>query len=121
MRCRRARESTAAGHSAVGLSFHFTCRWSPGTGVCVNVCRIASHPWLLPVNLYRLDLYLEMLFSGHSVICRVLSLTALAEAWQEDKEGEKIWLWKTILISRCSAGTEAGIEQLFTSSELCQR
>lgn len=83
--------------------------------------RIASHPWLVPVNLYRLDLYLEMLFSGRSVICRVLSLTALAEAWQEDKEGEKIWLWKTILISRCSAGTEAGIEQLFTSSELCQR
>lgn len=79
-----------AGHPAVGLSFHFTCRWSPGReGGGVNVCRVASHPWLLPVNLYRLDLDLEMLFGGHEVICRVLSATALAEAGKRTTRAKK--------------------------------
>lgn len=32
----------------------------------------------------------------------------------------KIWPQKTILIRQWSAGTEAGIGELFTSSELCQ-
>lgn len=70
MRCRRARESTAEGRSAPPLAFLSTSRVAGllgggrGRGG-VNVCRIASHPWLLPVNLYRLDLCLEMLFSGH--------------------------------------------------------
>lgn len=61
--------------------------WEGGGGV--NVCRVASHPWLLPVNLYRLDLDLEMLFGGHEVICRVLSATALAEAGKRTRRAKK--------------------------------
>lgn len=47
---------------------------------------------------------------------------SLAQVWSKGREARKKYgFWKPILIRRRSAGTEAGRDELFTSSELCQR
>lgn len=49
-----------------------------------------------------------------------ISLSVLLLGSGKGTRRTKIWLRKMILIRRRSAGTEAGIGELFTSSELCQ-
>lgn len=74
----------------------------------------------LPIgDLYRFDLFLGDSFQ-YALGNLSIFLSVLLLGSGKGTRRTKIWLRKMILIRRRSAGTEAGIGELFTSSELCQ-
>lgn len=86
----------------------------------VDVCRIASHPQPSPVSRWRLDLCFQHALGDLSFFFFFFASKCFCSGLARGQRARKIWLWKTILIRQRSAGTEAGMEELFTSSELCQ-
>lgn len=111
MRCSRASRARQAAPPSALLS-------TSGVVSGVDVCRIASHPWPLPVSRNRLDPCFQRALGDLSLFFCLFffCLNLLSVGFgKSDKECEKIWCWKTILIRRRSAGTEAGVEELFSA------